>query len=49
MVFIQWQRMEDLLLRARVVVRTSKLYILRRRLVDHAEKLHRNAKKALTT
>ena len=31
--------MEDLLLRARVVARISKLYILRRRLADYAEKL----------
>ena len=35
--------MEDSLLQARVVVRISKLYILRRRLADHAEKLHRKA------
>ena len=49
MIFMQRQRMEDLLLRARVVVRISKLYILRRRLADYAEKLHRKACRTCST
>ena len=39
MLFIQKQRMKDLLLRARVVVRTSNVKITRRHLADYVKNL----------
>ena len=41
--------MEDLLLRARVVVRTSKMKISRRRLADYVKKLHQKACRTCST
>ena len=43
MVFMQRQRMKDLLLRALIVVETSKRKIQRRRLADDVKKLHKKA------
>jgi len=43
MVFMYRQRMKDLLLRARFVVRTSNMKISRRRLGDYVKTLHQKA------
>ena len=43
MVFMQRQRIKDLLLRARVVVRTSNMKISGRRLAVYVKKLHQKA------
>ena len=49
MVFMQKQRMKDLLLRARVVVRTSNMKISRRHLADYVKKLHQKACRTCST
>ena len=45
----EWQRMKDLLLRARVVVRTSDMKISRRRSVDYVKTLHQKACRTCST
>ena len=49
MVFIQRQRMKDLLLRARVVLRTPKMKISRRHLPDYVKTLHQKACRTCST
>ena len=49
MVFMPRQRMKDLLLRARVVVRTSKMKISCRRAADYVKKLHQKACRTCST
>jgi len=49
MVFMQRQRVKDLLLRARVVVRTSNVKISRRRLADYVKHLHQKAWRTSST
>jgi len=49
MVFTRRLRMKDLLLRARRVLKTSKVKISRRRLADYVKKLHQKACQTHTT
>ena len=46
MVFLQRQGIKDLMLRVRVVVRTSKMKILRRHLTDNVKILHQKKRAA---
>ena len=49
MVFMQRQRLKDLLLRAPVVVRTTKMNISRRYLVDYVKKLYQKECRTCST
>ena len=49
MVLLKTQRMKDLLLRARVVLRTSRMKNSHRRLVDYVKKMHEKACRTCST
>ena len=49
MVFMQRQKLKDLVLRAHVVLRTSKMEVSRLRLADYVKNLHQKACRTCST